>query len=152
MRLFCRVLLTAIFLATGVLHGHAHTDMSKVTCSDFLASGQANMAAIIMWLRGYHAGKRGVIDVIEKPPADPYGGKARPLLQGSPAGKRDRRLRADLVGPRSQHLIHQASRQGRACRALAQAGSCFCTSASAWRWTTRLPSPAAGRFGSRSVP
>lgn len=75
MRLFCRVLLTAIFLATGVLHGQAHTDMSKVTCSDFLASGQANMAAIIMWLRGYHAGKRGVIDVIEKPPADPYGGK-----------------------------------------------------------------------------
>ncbi len=28
-----------------------------------------------MWLRGYHAGKRGVIDVIDQPPTDPYGGR-----------------------------------------------------------------------------
>jgi hypothetical protein len=49
--------------------------MSKGTCGAFLASGQANMTAPIMWLRGYHAGKRGVIDVIDKPPADPYGGR-----------------------------------------------------------------------------
>lgn len=36
-------------------------DMEKVTCQAFLASGRANMAAMIMWLRGYHAGKGGLI-------------------------------------------------------------------------------------------
>ena len=75
MRLYRRVLFAVIFVVTGAPHAHAHADMSKVTCGAFLASGKANMAAIIMWLRGYHAGKRGVIDVIEKPPTDPYGGR-----------------------------------------------------------------------------
>ena len=75
MRLYRRVLFAVVFIVAGAPHTHAHTDMSKVTCGAFLASGQANMAAIIMWLRGYHAGKRGVIDVIGKPPADPHGGR-----------------------------------------------------------------------------
>jgi hypothetical protein len=75
MRLYRRVLFVVVFVITGAPHAHARTDMSTVTCGAFLASGQANMAAIIMWLRGYHAGKRGVIDVIEKPPADSYGGR-----------------------------------------------------------------------------
>ena len=76
MRLYRRVLFfVAVFVVAGAPHAHARTDMSTVTCGAFLASGQANMAAIIMWLRGYHAGKRGVIDLIEKPPADPYGGR-----------------------------------------------------------------------------
>jgi hypothetical protein len=34
---------------------------AEITCSAFAASGRDNMAAIIMWLRGYHAGKSGVI-------------------------------------------------------------------------------------------
>jgi acid stress chaperone HdeB len=75
MRLHRRVLFAAVFVVAAAPHALARTDMSKVTCGAFLASGQANMAVIIMWLRGYHAGKRGVIDVIEKPPADPYGGR-----------------------------------------------------------------------------
>jgi hypothetical protein len=75
MRLYRRVLCVVVFVVTGAPHAHARTDMSTVTCGGFLGSGQANMAAIIMWLRGYHAGKRGVIDVIEKPPADAYGGR-----------------------------------------------------------------------------
>jgi len=75
MRLYRRVLFAVIFVVTGAPHAHAHADMLKVTCGAFLASGKANMAAIIMWLRGYHAGKRGVIDVIEKPPTDPLWGR-----------------------------------------------------------------------------
>ena len=70
-----RALFAAFFLVAGVAHGYARTDMAKVTCGDFLGSGRDNMAVIIMWLRGYHAGKSGVIDVIDKPPADPYGGR-----------------------------------------------------------------------------
>jgi len=75
MRFYRRVLFVVVFVVTGAPHAHARTDMSQVTCGAFLASGQTNMAAAIMWLRGYHAGKRGVIDVIDKPPADPYGGR-----------------------------------------------------------------------------
>jgi acid stress chaperone HdeB len=47
-------------------------DYSKITCGAFLASGQANMAVIITWLRGYHAGKTGIIPFQS---ADPYGGR-----------------------------------------------------------------------------
>jgi len=36
-------------------------DMGKVTCGAFLDAGQANMAPMIMWLLGYHDGKRGSI-------------------------------------------------------------------------------------------
>ena len=35
-------------------------DYGALTCGNFLASGQANMAVIIWWLRGHHAGKTGV--------------------------------------------------------------------------------------------
>ena len=75
MRLYGRVLFAAVLAVVGAPHAHARTDMSKGTCSAFLASGEANMAAAIMWLRGYHAGKRGLIDVIDKPPVDPYGSR-----------------------------------------------------------------------------
>jgi hypothetical protein len=47
-------------------------DNAKITCGAFLASGRANMAALISWLRGYHAGKTGVIPY-QYP--DPYGGR-----------------------------------------------------------------------------
>ena len=75
MRRYHSVPIALALLIAGVPDVSARTDMSLVTCRAFLASGQANMAAIIMWLRGYHAGKRGVIDVIDKPPMDPYGGR-----------------------------------------------------------------------------
>ena len=35
-------------------------DPSRITCSGFLGSAQADMAAVFMWLRGYHAGKTGI--------------------------------------------------------------------------------------------
>lgn len=47
-------------------------DMDKVTCRAFLASGTANMGAMIMWLRGYHAGKGGTVAFAIH---NPYGGR-----------------------------------------------------------------------------
>ena len=35
-------------------------DYGALTCRDFLGSGKDNMAVIIWWLRGHHAGKTGV--------------------------------------------------------------------------------------------
>ena len=58
MRCGGQVLLAAALAAAPVAYG---LDFSKVTCRQFLASGQANMAPIMMWLRGYHAGKVGAI-------------------------------------------------------------------------------------------
>jgi hypothetical protein len=39
----------------------ASRDYSLLTCGDFLAAGKDNMAVIIWWLRGYHAGKSGIV-------------------------------------------------------------------------------------------
>ena len=58
MRLHRRVLFAAVFVVAAAPHALARTDMSKVTCGAFLASGKANMAAIIMWLRGYLASRQ----------------------------------------------------------------------------------------------
>jgi hypothetical protein len=79
--------------------------MSIVSCRAFLGSGQANMAAIIMWLRGYHAGKRGVIDVIDQPPTDPYGGRLGHYCKEHLGESVIDASRADTVGARSRHLI-----------------------------------------------
>jgi len=58
-RLYRRVFLAAVVAAsTPSAHG-AEMDPAKTTCRAFLTSDQANMAVIIMWLRGYHAGKTG---------------------------------------------------------------------------------------------
>ena len=57
-------------------------DMEKVTCQAFLASGSANMAAMIMWLRGYHAGKGGTIAFTVH---NPYGGRLGHYCKNHPA-------------------------------------------------------------------
>jgi len=63
----------ATLVIAGALSAYGRDmDNTKVSCGAFLASGRDNMAAIIMWLRGYHAGKTGVIPY-QSP--DPYGGK-----------------------------------------------------------------------------
>ncbi len=51
----------AVALVLAGTPGAAGLDFSKVTCGNFLASGRANMAAMFMFLRGYHSGKTGVI-------------------------------------------------------------------------------------------
>jgi HdeA/HdeB family len=63
--------LAVVLIIVGTSSAHS-LDFSKVTCREFLASGQANMAAMIMFLRGYHAGKTGVIPY-QSP--DSYGGR-----------------------------------------------------------------------------
>src|SRR5215472_16091547 len=60
MRRRCRVLL-AVALVGGSAGTARALDMAHVSCHGFLASGHDNMAAIIMWLRGYHAGKSGLV-------------------------------------------------------------------------------------------
>jgi HdeA/HdeB family len=58
---FYRCVLFGAVLVTAVAPSAHSLDFSKVTCSAFLASGQANTAAMFMFLRGYHSGKRGVV-------------------------------------------------------------------------------------------
>jgi hypothetical protein len=81
MRLFRRVLLAILFVASN-----AHSrelDYRLITCRAFLDSGQANMAALVSWLRGYHAGKTGIIPY-QSP--DPYGGRLGTFCQQHPDG------------------------------------------------------------------
>jgi acid stress chaperone HdeB len=59
----------AAALFAGSEAAAAPNDYAKIACRDFLASGQPNMAVIIWWLRGYHAGKTGSV-VFD--PTDPY--------------------------------------------------------------------------------
>lgn len=90
MRLYCCVLPAAV-LATTVSSAHCRElDNSKISFREFLASGLANMAALISWLQGYHAGKTGIIPFES---SSPYGGRLGPL-QAAPGRKSDRRLRA----------------------------------------------------------
>jgi acid stress chaperone HdeB len=56
-------------LATGSPSAqNKQLDNRTITCREFLASGQANMAALISWLRGYHAGKTSVIPINHSTP------------------------------------------------------------------------------------
>jgi hypothetical protein len=66
MRLFIVIAVTLVAAGGQSAYG---LDFSKVTCHAFLASGRDNMAAMIMWLRGYHAGRNGSIAYNS---ADPY--------------------------------------------------------------------------------
>src|SRR5712691_126697 len=50
-------------------------DMSKVTCRAFIASGHDSMAAMIIWLRGYHSGKLGVVTATDTAEIRGYGGR-----------------------------------------------------------------------------
>ncbi len=54
------ILLTIAIAVAGASDAYS-LDFSKTTCANFMASGHPNMAAIFMFLRGYHSGKTGVI-------------------------------------------------------------------------------------------
>lgn len=57
-----RCVLAAVAWLAIASAGHAaNRDYTQLTCGNFLASGMGNMAVIIWWLRGYHAGKSGNI-------------------------------------------------------------------------------------------
>ena len=57
MRLFVLVI---ILLVAPSAHSK-ELDFTTATCSTFLEVEQANMAAVMMWLLGYHTGKTGVV-------------------------------------------------------------------------------------------
>ncbi len=57
-------------------------DNSTISCAQFLAAGRDNMAALISWLRGYHAGKSGAIAYDT---ALPYGGRLGRYCRDHPA-------------------------------------------------------------------
>jgi acid stress chaperone HdeB len=58
------------FVLTGIDPANAaQRDYGKLTCGNFLSSGTDNMAVLIWWLRGYHAGKSGNIPFETR---DPY--------------------------------------------------------------------------------
>jgi acid stress chaperone HdeB len=63
------VLATVTWLVIAVPGDAATRDYTKLTCGNFLASGKDNMAVMIWWLRGYHAGKSGNISFDT---SDPY--------------------------------------------------------------------------------
>lgn len=71
MRPHCRIALAAALALAGAPSAHG-LDFSKITCREFLASGERNMAALIMFLRGYHAGRTGSIPYSS---AAPYGAR-----------------------------------------------------------------------------
>jgi acid stress chaperone HdeB len=71
-RLTCVVAVLAALAAGGPNAQSKELDNRTITCREFVASGRGNMAALISWLRGYHAGKTGVIP-FQSP--DPYGGR-----------------------------------------------------------------------------
>jgi hypothetical protein len=52
--------LAAVIFAGAPRPGAAPLDYGLLTCTSLLASGQENMTYILWWLRGYHAGRRGV--------------------------------------------------------------------------------------------
>jgi acid stress chaperone HdeB len=59
-----RLLLSALLLIGVVAKAGAQnvgtSDYGALTCRDFVRSGKDNMAVIIWWLRGHHAGMTGV--------------------------------------------------------------------------------------------
>ena len=58
-----RVVTAALVSSAVALAGAQNAvtrDYGALTCRDFVGSGKDNMAVIIWWLRGHHAGKTGV--------------------------------------------------------------------------------------------
>src|SRR5580704_1142348 len=71
-QVFPCVFLAVVFATGAPIADGKELDNRRITGRAFLASGQNNMAALISWLRGYHAGKSGVVPY-QFP--DAYGGR-----------------------------------------------------------------------------
>jgi hypothetical protein len=72
MPLYRYAILVLLVAVTGASSSAKEIDNRRITCRQFLASGQANMAALFSWLRGYHAGKTGIVP-FQTP--DAFGGR-----------------------------------------------------------------------------
>jgi HdeA/HdeB family len=73
-------------------------DYGAITCGAFLASGVKNMGYLLWWLRGYHAGRRGV-PVFD--PQDAYATRLGYYCRNHP--------RAKLIDD-SEHILSQLDR------------------------------------------
>jgi acid stress chaperone HdeB len=71
-QVFLCVFLAAVYVLPTPSADGMEFDNRTITCRAFLASGQNNMAALIMWLFGYHAGKTGIIPYQDH---GPYAGR-----------------------------------------------------------------------------
>ncbi len=71
MRKVALALVAALAIGARFADGR-ELDYGKISCGQFLASGHDNVAALISWLRGYHAGKSGITG-FQSP--DQYGGR-----------------------------------------------------------------------------
>ena len=60
MRGFVILALASVAVAQANAQNAGTRDYGALTCRDFVGSGKDNMAVIIWWLRGHHAGKTGV--------------------------------------------------------------------------------------------
>ena len=69
----CRSSLLGIALMCAVASTARATDMSQLTCPAFFATGHDNVAALIMWLRGYHAGETGTAILADSADMKSYG-------------------------------------------------------------------------------
>ena len=57
MKKILSVLALAAFLAAPAASIAADTDMSKITCKEFLGSGEQGISTMLVWIDGYLSGK-----------------------------------------------------------------------------------------------
>jgi hypothetical protein len=69
----CRSSLLGIALMCAATSNAHATDMSQLSCPAFFATGHDNVAAMIMWLRGYHAGKTGAATLADSADMKSFG-------------------------------------------------------------------------------
>jgi HdeA/HdeB family len=49
----------------GVASTASAVDMTQLTCEGLLAAGHDNVATMLTWLQGYHAGKNGRVSIFK---------------------------------------------------------------------------------------
>lgn len=67
--------LIAALIVPGVASTASAVDMTQLTCEGLLAAGHDNVATMLTWLQGYHAGKNGRVSTLNKEDAGAYGTK-----------------------------------------------------------------------------
>lgn len=67
--------LIAALIVPGVESTASAVDMTQLTCEGLLAAGHDNVATMLTWLQGYHAGKNGRVSTLNKEDAGAYGTK-----------------------------------------------------------------------------
>jgi HdeA/HdeB family len=69
----CRGFYVAALVFVGTSLHALSLDMANVTCGIFATASDDDIGVVIMWLRGYHAGKTGSVPVIDTSQLQAYG-------------------------------------------------------------------------------